>query len=286
VQDTGGGPITKAMTFSNRTKLFLGFGALLALTLKAFRKEQLKHVISGDPEELEEIEGELTLIAGSFTRLSELAHTDERALVEQSKGQLQAYGGCGHVARRAAEHRGGAVDLADEVAQARGHGGEGGPEHVALGLRLDRDRQVAGGDPVGGGADVLQVAAGDAREEAGRAVGEIASAVSDVAQGAERQVRMVEATREAVQEAARRGRRERRHRPHGGAGAKRTEDGIETVERTRLRRRRAVVGLGPAGLGLDRGDVSLDPTDRRLGGSLAHSAEELTALVRRFKVVT
>ena len=40
-------------------------------------------------------------------------------------------------------------------------------------------------------------------EEAGRAVDEIASAVTDVAQGAERQVRMVESTREAVQEAAR-----------------------------------------------------------------------------------
>ena len=40
-------------------------------------------------------------------------------------------------------------------------------------------------------------------EEAGRAVGEIAAAVSDVAQGAERQVRMVESTREAVQQAAR-----------------------------------------------------------------------------------
>jgi methyl-accepting chemotaxis protein len=38
-------------------------------------------------------------------------------------------------------------------------------------------------------------------DEAGRAVGEIASAVSEVAQGAERQVRMVESTREAVQEA-------------------------------------------------------------------------------------
>jgi methyl-accepting chemotaxis protein len=40
-------------------------------------------------------------------------------------------------------------------------------------------------------------------EEAGRAVSEIASAVGDVAQGAERQVRMVEATRSSVQEAAR-----------------------------------------------------------------------------------
>jgi methyl-accepting chemotaxis protein len=40
-------------------------------------------------------------------------------------------------------------------------------------------------------------------EETGRAVGEIASAVTDVAQGAERQVRMVESTRNAVQEAAR-----------------------------------------------------------------------------------
>jgi len=39
--------------------------------------------------------------------------------------------------------------------------------------------------------------------EAGRAVGEIASAVGDVAQGAERQVRVVESTREAVHEAAR-----------------------------------------------------------------------------------
>ncbi len=38
-------------------------------------------------------------------------------------------------------------------------------------------------------------------EEAGRAVGEITSAVTDVAQGAERQVRMVESAREAVAEA-------------------------------------------------------------------------------------
>jgi methyl-accepting chemotaxis protein len=40
-------------------------------------------------------------------------------------------------------------------------------------------------------------------QETGRAVGEITAAVSDVAQGAERQVRMVESTRTAVQEAAR-----------------------------------------------------------------------------------
>ena len=40
-------------------------------------------------------------------------------------------------------------------------------------------------------------------DEAGRAVGEIASAVGDVAMGAERQVRLVEETREAVLEAAR-----------------------------------------------------------------------------------
>ncbi len=40
-------------------------------------------------------------------------------------------------------------------------------------------------------------------DEAGRAVGEIAHAVTDVAHGAERQVRMVESTREAVLEAAR-----------------------------------------------------------------------------------
>ena len=39
-------------------------------------------------------------------------------------------------------------------------------------------------------------------EEAGRAVNEIAGAVTEVAQGAERQVRMVDATREAVQDAA------------------------------------------------------------------------------------
>ena len=39
-------------------------------------------------------------------------------------------------------------------------------------------------------------------DEAGRAVGEIASAVGDVAQGAERQVRMVESSRNAAQEAA------------------------------------------------------------------------------------
>ena len=40
-------------------------------------------------------------------------------------------------------------------------------------------------------------------QEAGRAVGEIASAVGDVSQGAERQVRMVESTRSAVKQAAR-----------------------------------------------------------------------------------
>ena len=40
-------------------------------------------------------------------------------------------------------------------------------------------------------------------DEAGRAAGEIAGAVGEVAQGAERQVRIVDATREAVQEAAR-----------------------------------------------------------------------------------
>ncbi|WP_157591956.1 methyl-accepting chemotaxis protein [Solirubrobacter soli] len=40
-------------------------------------------------------------------------------------------------------------------------------------------------------------------EEAGRAVGEIASAVTDVAQGAERQIRMVESARDAVTEAGR-----------------------------------------------------------------------------------
>ena len=39
-------------------------------------------------------------------------------------------------------------------------------------------------------------------EEAGRAVSEISGAVTDVAQGAERQVRIVETTREAVQDAA------------------------------------------------------------------------------------
>jgi methyl-accepting chemotaxis protein len=39
-------------------------------------------------------------------------------------------------------------------------------------------------------------------DETGRAVGEIANAVSDVAQGAEQQVRMVETTRDAVQQAA------------------------------------------------------------------------------------
>jgi methyl-accepting chemotaxis protein len=40
-------------------------------------------------------------------------------------------------------------------------------------------------------------------EETGRAVSEIAAAVSDVAQGAERQVRLVESSRDAVQETAR-----------------------------------------------------------------------------------
>jgi methyl-accepting chemotaxis protein len=54
-------------------------------------------------------------------------------------------------------------------------------------------------------------------DEAGRAVGEIANAVGDVAQGAERQVRMVESTRDAVREAAR------------AAGAS-AETAVETAE--------------------------------------------------------
>ena len=122
------------MRFTIRNKLFVGFGVLLALMLaasllalsniarvgdgaeaindeivptvellgtlkadaQAYRKEQLKHVISDDPEELEEIEGDLTTsqeqIAGYFTRLHDLVHDDEeRALVAKSKTQLQAY---------------------------------------------------------------------------------------------------------------------------------------------------------------------------------------------------
>ena len=122
------------MRFTIRSKLFLGLGVLLALMLaasllalsnisrvgdgaeaindetvptvellgtlkadaQAYRKEQLKHVIAGDPEELEEIEGDLTLseelIAGHFTKLGELSPTAQRrALVEKSKQQLQAY---------------------------------------------------------------------------------------------------------------------------------------------------------------------------------------------------
>ena len=49
-------------------------------------------------------------------------------------------------------------------------------------------------------------------DEAGRAAGEIAGAVGEVAQGAERQVRIVESTREAVQEAARAAASEQRDR--------------------------------------------------------------------------
>ena len=91
------------MRFTIRNKLFLGFGVMLALMLaasllalsnisrvgsgaeaindeivptvellgtlkadaQAYRKEQLKHVISDDPEELKEIEGDLTTVRRS-----------------------------------------------------------------------------------------------------------------------------------------------------------------------------------------------------------------------------
>ena len=59
-------------------------------------------------------------------------------------------------------------------------------------------------------------------DEAGRAVGEIAAAVTDVAHGAERQVRMVESTRGAVQEASR-------------AAAASAEGATATAERRRAR---------------------------------------------------
>jgi methyl-accepting chemotaxis protein len=47
---------------------------------------------------------------------------------------------------------------------------------------------------------VGRVGSRSASEEAGKAVGEIAAAVSDVAQGAERQVRVVQSAREATDE--------------------------------------------------------------------------------------
>ena len=60
-------------------------------------------------------------------------------------------------------------------------------------------------------------------QEAGRAVGEIASAVSDVAQGAERQVRVVESARDAAEHVSSRGHGVGRQRdadePGGRAGA-------------------------------------------------------------------
>ena len=82
-------------------------------------------------------------------------------------------------------------------------------------------------------------------DEAGRAVGEIASAVTDVAQGAERQVRMVETTREAVQEAARAAAVELGHRRVDGRGRR---AGPRRRPRRRLRRRPGDRG-DPAGGG-------------------------------------
>jgi methyl-accepting chemotaxis protein len=70
-------------------------------------------------------------------------------------------------------------------------------------------------------------------EEAGRAVGEIAAAVTDVAHGAERQVRMVESTREAVQEASR-------------AAAASAEGAIATAAAADHARAVAVDGVGAA----------------------------------------
>jgi methyl-accepting chemotaxis protein len=64
-----------------------------------------------------------------------------------------------------------------------------------LGVLIGEVSRSAGGVSAGS----QQIASSS--EEAGRAVGEIAGAVTDVAQGAERQVRMVESTREAVQDA-------------------------------------------------------------------------------------
>ena len=64
----------------------------------------------------------------------------------------------------------------------------------------------------------LVPAGGLRADEAGRAVSEIASALTDVALGAERQVRMVEKTRTAVQEASRAAVAERRDRARHGRG--------------------------------------------------------------------
>jgi methyl-accepting chemotaxis protein len=75
-------------------------------------------------------------------------------------------------------------------------------------------------------------------DEAGRAVGEIANAVGDVAQGAERQVRMVEATREAVQEAA-------------TAAARSAETAQGTTEAAEQARRVAREGVGAAAQATD-----------------------------------
>jgi methyl-accepting chemotaxis protein len=72
-------------------------------------------------------------------------------------------------------------------------------------------------------------------DESGRAVGEIASAVTDVAQGAERQVRMVEAARNAAQEASTAATRSAEQARHTASAAEQAlelaRDGIGAAER-------------------------------------------------------
>ena len=106
--------------------------------------------------------------------------------------------------------------------------------------------------------------------EAGRAVDEIASAIGDVAQGAERQVRVVESTRDAVQEAARaagssaesaRGSAEAadarpRRRPRGRRCRQRSHQG---------HRRSLAEASGRVGTGIER----LSEKSERIGGIVA-----------------
>ncbi len=426
------------MRFTIRNKLFLGFGVMLALMLaasllalsnisrvgsgaeaindeivptvellgtlkadaQAYRKEQLKHVISDEPDELKEIEGDLTLseklIAGYFTTLNELVHDDaERALVEKSKAQLQAYldasapaiassrAGDKAAAGRLLLDAGGEfygpfedqvdvwrkqvnkeadglyADARDTESSARTiqlvllllatavggvlafllsrslSGGARAMLRAAEGIAggdLEQNLEVSSSDEIGEtavafgamvdylneiGAAADRIAAGDltvsvepkserdalgrsfaamttslrelvgqvdrtaatlgdasrdmaaTSQEAGRAVGEIASAVSDVAQGAERQVRMVESTREAVQEAARAAGVSAADRPLDRAGGRRgpargrqRRRGRRAGDRGDARRGRVLA----AGRGRDRaalGPLAADRRDRR-----------------------
>jgi methyl-accepting chemotaxis protein len=80
-------------------------------------------------------------------------------------------------------------------------------------------------------------------EEAGRAVGEIAQAVTDVASGAERQVRLVEETRVSAQETATQANQARDAAQEGGLAAEQASQAMEAMRESTASVTEAMRGL-------------------------------------------